>query len=56
MLRMRVRDFDVSLAKAKAAGATPAPGNESPTVLGNGTRMLVVVTPDGQLLQLAEVH
>ncbi len=54
MLRMRVRDFDASLTKARAAGATLAPGNESPTVLGNGTRMLVVLTPDGMLLQLAE--
>ena len=54
MLRMRVRDFDASLAKAMTAGATVAPGNEAPTVLGNNTRILVIVTPDGQLLQLAE--
>lgn len=54
MLRMRVRDFDASLAKAMAAGATFAPGNTAPTVLGNKTRIVVIVTPDGQLLQLAE--
>jgi predicted enzyme related to lactoylglutathione lyase len=54
MFRMRVRDFDASLAKAMTAGATVAPGNKAPTVLGNNTRILVIVTPDGQLLQLAE--
>jgi len=54
MLRMRVRDFDASLAKAMTAGATVAPGNTAPIVLGNNTRILVIVTPDGQLLQLAE--
>jgi catechol 2,3-dioxygenase-like lactoylglutathione lyase family enzyme len=54
MLRMRVRDFDASLAKAMTAGATLAPGNKAPIVLGNNTRILVIVTPDGQLLQLAE--
>jgi catechol 2,3-dioxygenase-like lactoylglutathione lyase family enzyme len=54
MLRMKVRDFDASLAKAKAAGATLAPGNDAPTVLGNNTRIVVIVTPDGQFLQLAE--
>jgi hypothetical protein len=54
MLRMRVRDFDASLAKAMTAGATVAPGNDAPTMLGNNTRILVIVTPDGQLLQLAE--
>jgi hypothetical protein len=54
MLRMRVRDFDASLAKAVTAGATMAPGNKAPTVLGNNTRIVVIVTPDGQLLQLAE--
>jgi predicted enzyme related to lactoylglutathione lyase len=54
MLRMKVRDFDASLAKAMSAGATVAPGNKAPTVLGNNTRILVIVTPDGQLLQLAE--
>jgi catechol 2,3-dioxygenase-like lactoylglutathione lyase family enzyme len=54
MLRMKVRNFDASLAKAMTAGATMAPGNKAPTVLGNNTRIVVIVTPDGQLLQLAE--
>ncbi len=53
MLRLRVRDFDASLAKAKAAGATLAPGNDAPTPLGNGARMIVVVNPDGLPLQIA---
>jgi catechol 2,3-dioxygenase-like lactoylglutathione lyase family enzyme len=54
MLRLRVRDLDASLAKAKAAGATVAPGNNPPVTLTNGRRMAVVVGPDGLLLQLAE--
>ncbi len=54
MLRMRVRDFDASLAKAMTAGATVAPGNKAPTVLGKNTRIVVLVLPDGQLLQLLE--
>lgn len=54
MLRLMVRDFDASIAKAKAAGATVAPGNDPPVTLGNGRRMAVVASPDGLLLQLAE--
>ena len=54
MLRLMVRDLDASLAKAKAGGATVAPGNDPPVTLGIGRRMAVVVGPDGLLLQLAE--
>ena len=41
-------------AKAKAAGATVAPGSDPPVRLANGRRMAVVVGPDGLLLQLVE--
>jgi predicted enzyme related to lactoylglutathione lyase len=54
MLRLFVRDLDASLAKAKAAGATVAPGNDPPVTLGNGRRMAVIVEPNGLLVQLAE--
>jgi catechol 2,3-dioxygenase-like lactoylglutathione lyase family enzyme len=54
MLRLMVRDLDASLAKAKAAGATAAPGSDPPVTLENGRRMAVVLSPDGLLLQLAE--
>jgi len=54
MLRLMVRDLDASLAKAKATGATVAPGSDPPVTLGNGRRMAVVASPDGLLLQLAE--
>jgi hypothetical protein len=56
MLRLKVRDFDVSLAKAKAAGATLAPGNDPPVTYPVGRRLVVLVNPDGLLLQLYEVH
>ena len=55
MLRLKVRDFDASLTKAKAAGATVAPGNDPTPVLGAGRRLVVLVNPDGLLLQLYEV-
>jgi len=53
MLRLFVRNLDASLAKAKAAGATVAPGSTPPVTLGNGRRMAVIVEPNGLLLQLA---
>jgi len=56
MLRLKVRDFDASLAKAKAAGATLAPGNDPPVTYPVGRRLVVLVNPDGLLLQLYEVH
>jgi predicted enzyme related to lactoylglutathione lyase len=54
MLRLMVGDLDRSVAKAVAAGATIAPGNDPAVTLTNGRRMAVVIDPDGLSLQLAE--
>jgi predicted enzyme related to lactoylglutathione lyase len=54
MFRLEVRDLDGTLARAKAAGAVLAPGNEQPTTVAPGRRMVLITEPDGLLLQLAE--
>jgi predicted enzyme related to lactoylglutathione lyase len=54
MLRVFVRDLDVSISKSLAAGAVLAASNEQAVTFGNGMRMQIIEDLDGLLLQLVE--
>jgi len=54
MLRIFVRDLDVSVSKALTAGAVLAANNEQAVTFGNGMRMQIIEDRDGLLLQLVQ--
>ncbi|MBN4075292.1 hypothetical protein JYU22_01780 [Gammaproteobacteria bacterium AH-315-E17] len=54
VFRIFVRDLDVSIAKALAAGAVLAANNVQVVTFGNGLRMRIIEDRDGLLLQLIE--
>lgn len=54
IFRIFVRDLDISMAKALAAGAVLAPNNQQEIVLDNGLRMRIIEDLNGMLLQLIE--
>ena len=54
ILRIFVRDLDLSVSKALRAGAVLAANNEQAVIFDNGNRMQIIEDRDGLLLQLVE--